>query len=121
MDLVRIEVDRPAPDMLSRKLWRFEFGFDYGLMLRMYTEQRRETKRHHWRGPRWDTYARERDQGLPAPTEIPESVIAEAIRKVTRHAQDMADTVWLGHGRNPRGQFILADKKDTYRTLKNGA
>lgn len=79
----RIEVERLNKDRLSRNLWVFRW-FSARLVLQSYHEEIRETPRHKFKGPKWDS-ADERNYNskLARPTEIPAEIMMDAIAKVS--------------------------------------
>ena len=75
---MKIEIEHPATDGLSRQLWVFDTR-DCGMVLWEYLEQTRPSTRHKFRGGRWDRSDERRyHSSLPRPTSIPDWVVAEA-------------------------------------------
>ena len=77
---MKIEIEHPATDGLSRQLWVFDTR-DCGIVLWEYSEQTRPSTRHKFIGGRWDRSDERRyHSSLPRPTSIPDWVVAEAAR-----------------------------------------
>lgn len=70
-------ITRRSDDGLSEKLWEFRLSHN-GVILTFYKEGERETKRHAFRGPKWDAF-NVRCSELSRPSEIPTDVLQEAI------------------------------------------
>ena len=64
---------------LSRKVWRFDF-IGTRARLTSYHEETRETKRHGWKGPKWDPRDERRyNSQIARPGVIPLDVLQEAL------------------------------------------
>lgn len=97
----QISVNRTDNDGLARQVWTFiaEGGDAGGWALRLvsYGVERRPRAAGRWRAPvvrdLW-VYSDERRlvSGLPRPTEIPESVLREAIAR----ARELPPTIYIG-------------------------
>lgn len=68
-----------SPDGLSRKVWEISMQNESYLVLTFYAEQKRESKRHGWKGPSWGS-TDERTATLDRPTSVPEWVVQHALK-----------------------------------------
>lgn len=73
-------------ERLSATRWDFMFS-GHWMILKFYGEQTRETRRHKFTGPFWDsTDERKYHSKLERPTQIPEDVVTEAIAAAVKSA-----------------------------------
>lgn len=91
-----IEVVRKSDNGLEAEIWRFD-SFRGWFVLREYMRGSRETTRHKFRGPKWDSSDERRPNSqLERPTEIPADVVEEA--HALHHQKHIPVTIgWSGN------------------------
>ena len=78
-----VTISEPRKPDLERKAWTFRV-YAGAIVLSKYAEETRETRRHKFQGPCWDSSdERHYHSKLDRPTHIPRDVIEDAILAAT--------------------------------------